>query len=95
MDCLVPELLHVKVYVRASGEATTTGSVMAALPLIARVVPAQPSSVPPPLAMQVLALAEVHVSVVELPEAIVVGDAVRDTDRAGQEKITGTWADAD
>lgn len=95
VDWLVPELLHVKVYVRVSGDATTTVSVMAALPLVARVVPAQPSFVPPPLATQVFALAEVQVSVVELPEAIVVGDATRDTERAGQETITVVCADLD
>lgn len=95
VDWLVPELLHVNVYVSVSGEATTTGSAMAALPLVARVVPAQPSSVPPPLATQVLALAEVHVSVVELPDAIAVGDAISDKVRAGQDTTTETWLDPD
>ena len=66
---------------------------MAVLPLVARVVPAQPSLVPPPLATQVLALIEVHVSVVELPEVIVVGDAVKDTDRAGQVTTTDVCVD--
>jgi hypothetical protein len=62
---------------------------MAALPLVARDEPAQPSSVPPPLAIHVLALAEVHVNIVELPDEIVVGDAFRVTVRAGQVTITG------
>jgi hypothetical protein len=83
-------LLQVKVYVRVSGDATTTGSAMLALPLVGRVVPVQLSSVPPPLATHVLALAEDHLSVVELPEVIVVGDAVRDTERVGQETTTAT-----
>ena len=95
VDWPVPELLQVKVYVSVSGEATTTGSVMAALPLVACVVPAQPSLVPPPLAAQVLALAEVHVSRVESPEVIVVGDAVSDTVRAGQATTTEVWFDCD
>jgi hypothetical protein len=92
VDWFVPGLLHVKVYVRVSADATTTDSVTVALPLVAR-DPAQLSSVPPPLATQVLALAEVHVSFVELPELIVVGDAVRDTVRAGQAATTDAWVD--
>ena len=95
VDWPVPELLHVRVYVSVSGEATATGSMIAALPLVACVVPAQPSLVPPPLATQVLALAEVQVSVVDLPEVIVVGDAARDTVRDGQVTTTDVWFDRD
>jgi hypothetical protein len=50
------------------------GSIMVSIPLVA-LVPAQLSSVPPPVAVQVVALADVHVRVVDFPAMIVVGDA--------------------
>ena len=90
VDWPVLALSQVSVNVRLNGDATTTASVIAALPLVARAVPVQPSSVPPPLAMHAVALAEVQVSVVDWPEAIVVGDAVRDTVSAGQLTTTET-----
>jgi hypothetical protein len=76
------------VYVSVRVDASTTGSLITALPLVARIDPAQPSSVPPPLAVQLLAFAAVQVSVVELPEVMVAGDAVRDTVSAGQATTT-------
>ena len=79
----MPELLHVSVNVSVRGEATTTGSVICALPLVARVVPDHPSPVPPPLAVQLVAFTDVHVNVVDCPEAMEVGEAERDVVRAG------------
>jgi hypothetical protein len=83
VDWPVPELLHVSVNVSVRGEATTTGSVIGALPRVARAVPDQPSSVPPPLPVQVVAFTEVHVNVVDCPELTEVGEAERVTVRAG------------
>jgi len=49
-------------------------SVTVLLPLVA-LVPAQLSSVPPPVAVQLVALDDFHVSVVDCPAVMVVGDA--------------------
>jgi hypothetical protein len=46
--------------------------------------PAQPSSGPPPLALQVVALEDVHVRVVDFPATKVVGDAERVAVTTGQ-----------
>jgi hypothetical protein len=50
------------------------GSVTVWLPLVA-FVPAQLSSGPPPVAVQLVALDDFHVSVVDFPAVMVVGDA--------------------
>jgi hypothetical protein len=65
LDWPVVEEVQLSVNVTLSGDATTTGSVTAALPLMGRVVPDQPSPMPPPLAAQLVAFVEFHDSVVD------------------------------
>jgi hypothetical protein len=64
-----------------------TASVTVWLPLVA-LVPGQLSSAPPPVAVQLVALADFHVSVVDCPALMVVGDAEIATVTAGQLQIT-------
>jgi hypothetical protein len=66
-------------------------SVTVWLPRVA-LVPAQLSSGPPPVAVQVVASEDVHVSVVDFPAMIVVGDAAIVAVTAGQ--LTTTEAEA-
>ena len=55
--------MQVSIKLKVSGVADAEDSVTAALPLVG-FVPGQASPAPPPLAEQLLALAELHVSVV-------------------------------
>jgi hypothetical protein len=64
-----------------------TASVTLWLPLVA-FVPGQPSLGPPPVAVQLVALDEVHVSVVDCPAVMVVGEAEIDTVTGGQFQTT-------
>ena len=82
-DCPVLDDVQLSVNVTLKGDATTTGSVIGALPLVISVVPAQPSPVPPPLAVQPVALVELHDRVVDWPDMIEVGEADRDTVSGG------------
>jgi hypothetical protein len=74
VDCPLAADVQVRVKVKVSEVAGSKGSVTDALPLVA-FAPGQPSLGPPPVAEQLLALAELHVSLVACPESIDVGDA--------------------
>jgi hypothetical protein len=68
-----------------------TASVTLWLPLVA-LVPAQLSSAPPPVAVQLVALDDFHVSVVDCPAVMVVGEAEIVAVTTGQ--VQTTEADA-
>lgn len=80
--------LHVIPKVNTTEEVSRAkGSVTGWPPLVA-LVPAQLSSGPPPVAVQLVASEDVHVSVVDFPAMIVVGDAEIDTVKAGHVHTT-------
>jgi hypothetical protein len=72
-----------------SGFAATKDSVKVALPLVALAL-GHVSLTPPPVAVQLLALVELHVSVVDRPAVMVVGDAESDAVTTGQVTSTAT-----
>lgn len=81
--------VHVMLKVRVTdGTARAYDSVTILLPLVDRLLPDQPSAEPPPEAVQLIAFAEVQVSVVDCPAVIVVGDAVSVAVTAGQVQTT-------
>jgi hypothetical protein len=71
---LVAELQVIPKVNAMDGVSGATGSVTVWLPLVA-LVPAQLSSAPPPVAIQLVALADFQVSVVDCPALMVAGDA--------------------
>jgi len=73
-----------------SGLAGTPASVIAAVPLEA-FPPAHASPATPPVAVQLVALVEFHVSVVAWPALMVVGAAERDAVTTGTASTTVTW----
>jgi hypothetical protein len=74
-DKPLPVELHVMPNVSITDAvAVANGSVIVWLPLVA-LAPAQLSPEPPPVAVQPVALVDVHVSVVDWPAVIVEGDA--------------------
>jgi hypothetical protein len=83
--------VQVRIKLKVSGAGGAEVSVTDTLPLVA-FVPNQPSLVPPPVAEQLLALAELHVSIVACPALTVVGEAVNVAVTVGHVKTTEVWA---
>ena len=72
-----PVLLELQVItkVKTTDDVSAAVSVTTSFPLVAT-LPPQLSRAPPPLAVQLVELYEFHVSVVDCPTVMVVGDAV-------------------
>jgi hypothetical protein len=82
--------LQLMAKLNADCASRATASVRVWLPLVA-FVPGQLSLGPPPVAVQLVALDDVHVSVVVPPAVMVVGEAEIDTVTGGQ--FQTTWVD--